>query len=604
MAECVAELLKGAFTPINIDREGTLRLMERLSSATHLVSAAEYLARKSEFETGSLGDWGLIGDRYAHLPSWQRRVLAAVSRPRASKAIHVGRIIAAVTLLARTPPAVRAAASGYLALSAAVLYPRGNYGSDGSDQVAFQTATAAAIARAIPTPGAQDAALWYVGLQSALSYAVSGWAKLFGASWRTGKAVPGVMRTLSYGNKRIWELFKDRPRLARMSAHGMLAFEGLFPLVYAARGRLTRPFIAAAVGFHTIIAGTMGLGRFLTAFGSMLPAIAYTTNDRPKSNLMPTLAFASVAIALACGTVASALRRSRITRQCDRLDMVTCSSGNTLSFRHEHHRDDAPTLILEHGMLATPQHFAAIVDHIRPQLNVITYHRAGYGPSVNSSGGYSTDDSAEDLIDLIESLPESVGPLYLGGHSLGGLVARRTAQLTDRPIAGVIYLDSSHPGQLVISTGQRKGVEGLNSALAFVPSSLRVGLGWLLPRPAWIDSLPEHARKDALDLYRDSRLWKAGAMEWRNARRAFSRRRSGRLDPIDIPALVITAEQTLRADNAQERLHDDLAGSHNNRAYRVVIRSADHDSILTDPEHAASTGDAIVSFIEEMERTT
>ncbi|WP_426624477.1 alpha/beta fold hydrolase [Leifsonia sp. McL0607] len=591
--------MKGVFAPIDIDREGTLRSIERLSATTHLVSAAEYLARRREFEPGSLGDWEIVHERYAHLRPWQRRILAAASRPQVAKALHAGRILASVTLLAPSGPKLRALANGYLVATAAALYPRGNYGSDGSDQVSFQASAATFVARAVPTPGAQDAAIWYVGIQSALAYAISGWVKLFGASWRTGRAVPGVMRTRSYGNKHLWAFFKDRPRLAAVSAHGMLAFEALFPLVFAAKGHLTRPFIAAAIGFHATIAGSMGLGRFFTAFGSMLPAIAYTTNTREKSKLVPAITAASITSTLIGGAIAAATRRRRVRRQRLDIHTINCSSGNTLHYQWKRSPRPSAVLILEHGMLATPQHFAWIINELPEGTDVITYWRAGYGPSVNAAGGYSTDDSAEDLTDLIDSLPDTTSQVFVGGHSLGGLVARRAAQISTRAIAGVIYLDSSHPGQLVISTGQRKGADGLSSALALIPSSLGIGLGWLLPKPHWVHALPKQARQDCLDQYRDSRLWRAGTLEWKDARRRFSRRHTAPLETIDLPALVVTAEQTLRADTAQDFLHGDLASSHNGKANRVVILGADHDSILTNQAHAASTSQAIAAFITE-----
>ncbi|MDN4597854.1 alpha/beta fold hydrolase [Leifsonia virtsii] len=592
--------LKGVFAPIDIDREGTLRSIERLTAATTAVSSAEYLARPREFGRGSLGDWTIIGQRFSHLPKWQQRILEAASRPGVSRALHAGRLLAAAVLLAPTPSKLRAFADGYLALSAAALYPRSTYGSDGSDQVGFQTSSATFVARVIPTQQVQDGAIWYVALQSALAYAVSGWVKVFGRSWRTGTAVPGVMRTHAYGNKRLWEFFKDRPRVALMSAHAMLAFEGLFPLVFLAKGRLTKPFLLAAAGFHTAIAGSMGLGRFLTAFGSMLPAIAYATNDRPKSKLVPAMALTTIAAALVGGAAGGLMRSSRVRRGHHGDHRITCSSGNSLRYqRRRSSRRGAPVLVLEHGMASTPEHFAWIIEHLPADTEVITYWRAGYGPSENISGGYGIDDSGEDLADLVESLPADVGPIFLGGHSLGGLVARHAAQVTDRPIAGVIYLDSSHPGQLSLSDGQRRGADGLSTAFTAVPSSLRVGLGWLLPRPAWVRSLPEHAQGRALDQYRDFRLWLAGSREWATARRRFSRKRGSALAAMTVPALVVTAELTLRGDPAQDRLHADLAGSHRDQATRVVIRGADHDSILTRREHAEAASEAIVTFMSE-----
>jgi pimeloyl-ACP methyl ester carboxylesterase len=595
-----ADLVKGAFGPIEIDREGTLCSIERLNAATTLVAAAEYLSRPREFEPGSLGDWQVVRDRFAHLPQWQRRALAIASGPRVAKALQAGRILASLTLLTRSGPKLRAVSNGYLACTAALLYPRGNYGSDGADQVGFQTSAAAFVARAVPTPGAQDAAIWYVGLQSALSYAVSGWVKLFGSSWRSGEAVPNVMRTRAYGNKHVWSFFRDRPRLAALSAHAMLAFEGLFPLVFAAKGRLARPFLSAAVGFHAVIAGSMGLGRFLTAFGSMLPAVAYVTNRRDKSKLVPLLSVTSIGATLVAGYVNAGVRRRRVRGRRPAFETFTCSSGNTLHYQWRRSRAGAPVLVLEHGMLSTPQHFAWIVDQLGGDVDVITYWRAGYGPSDNASGGYSIEDTAADLADLVDELPDTIGTLLLGGHSLGGLVARRAAQVASRRIAGVIYLDSSHPGQLVISAAQRRGATGLSNTLQLIPGSLKAGLGWLLPQPEWVDSLPAHVRKDSLDQFRDSRLWQTGAREWSAARRTFGRKRSATLDVIDVPALVITAEHTLRADSAQEFLHEDLAISHNGRASRIVILDADHDSILTNRAHATATSAAISAFIAEV----
>jgi pimeloyl-ACP methyl ester carboxylesterase len=594
-----ADLLKGVFAPINIGREDTLRTMERLSAGTHLVASAEYLARPANTQPGSFGDWEIVRERYKMLPAWRRNILDFVSRPLVTRTLHAGRILAATALLLPTDNRLRAIANGYLAASSAALYPRHNLGTDGSDQVSFQTSAVAFVARTTTNERIRDAAIWYVALQDALAYAVSGWVKLFGPSWRTGTAVPGVMRTVTYGNKHIWRIFKDRPRLAQIAGHGMLAFEGLFPLVFLARGRLTRPFIAAAVGFHSFIAGSMGLGRFLTAFGSMLPAVAYVTNRRPKSKAVPIAAGAAIGTALLAGAVDAIARNARIRKLRTQRGSLTTTAGNQLYYDRTRGLSGVPVLILDHGMLSTPQHFSWLTENL-PTIDALTYWRAGYGPSVSATGEYSVEEAANDLSDLIDQLPEDIGPTFLCGHSLGGLISRRAAELTKRPIAGVIYLDSSHPGQLVISEHQRRGAAGFDHALTGVPTSLVLGWGWLLRRPQWLKDLPERVQQVTLDQYRNARMWAAGAKEWKAADRMFRRPRNSQLDTIDVPALVITAENTLRADETQDRLHQDLADSHPGQAHRVVIRDADHDSILTNRDHATTTAAAIGAFMREV----
>ncbi|WGD37473.1 alpha/beta fold hydrolase [Lysinibacter sp. HNR] len=594
------KFLKGVFAPVNIGREDTLRAMERLSASTHLVSSAEHLVRPQNLQEGSLGDWKIIRDRYQFMPAWRRKILDLVSQPLMTRALHAGRIFASASLLLPTGARTRTVANAYLATSSALLYPRHNFGSDGSDQVSFQTSAVAFVARATKNERVQDNAIWYLALQDALSYAVSGWVKLFGASWRSGTAVPGVMRTIGYGNKYLWKLFKDRPKFAQFAAHGMLAFEGLFPLVLFARGRLTRPFIAASIGFHTFIAGSMGLGRFFTAFGSMLPAIAYVTNRRAKSHLVPTVTAASVGATLFGGVLSGILRSARIRKLRTENHCVTTQNGNTLYYDWRRGTAGAPVLILDHGLFSTPQHFAWIIKHLTADIDIITYWRAGYGPSINTTGDYSVEEVAHDLTDLIADLPPDIGPVFLGGHSLGGLVARRASELTTRPITGVIYLDSSHPGQLAISAHQRRGAEGFAQALTGVSSSLVLGLGWILQRPEWLSKLPRAVQPSILDQYRNSRMWAAGVREWKWANRMFRRSSNTRLALLDTPTLVITAEATLRVDDAQDRLHQELADSHTGGSQRVVIREADHDSILTNQNHAAATADAVNNFIKQV----
>ncbi len=439
-------------------------------------------------------------------------------------------------------------------------------------------------------------------MQSSMSYAVSGWVKLFGPSWRTGAAVSGVMRTITYGNKRVWSFVKEKPRLAAFGAHAMLAFEGLFPLVLLGRGRLTKPFIAAATAFHAFIAGSMGLGRFLTAFTSMLPAVAYVTNGRPKSNIVPKLVTMAISAILASGLIASLGRSLRVRRAASDAQTLETASGNRLVYRwNAPRRESAPILVLEHGMLATPEHFAWVTAGLPQDIDVLTYWRAGYGPSANEARVYGVEEAADDLAELLSTLSADDSPIYVGGHSLGGLIARRAAEICRPSIRGVIYIDSSHPGQLQISEGQKRGADLLTQAFSGVPTSIRLGWGWLLSKPEWLSSLPSDLHRSVLDQYRDARLWSAGLKEWRSVKRYFAQRRNRDVTPLPMSALVISAENTLRADPAQNDLHGQLAASHAAGAVQMVVLHATHDSLMTDRFHAAEVGAAIGRFIREGE---
>lgn len=600
----VRSFIKSVFTPVRVGREDALKAVERLSALTHLVSSAEYLARPQDIAVGSLGDWKVNREKYGVLGAKQQKVLDWVSRLAVTRALHIGRLASAAVLLAPSKSPVRAAANGYLAATSALLYPRHHYGTDGSDQVSFQSSAVSCIARTLPSTPIQDSALWYLALQSSLAYGVSGWVKLFGPSWRSGQAVPGVMRTRTYGHPGVWSLVKDRPKLAATMAHAMLAAEGLFPLVIVSRGRFSRPFLIWAVGFHTFIGGSMGLGRFVLAFGSMLPAVAYATNGEPKDNTMPKFAGVMVGSALGAGAVAAAIRRRRVLAADRQMQRLRTRAGNEVTYTFRPGLSpQAPVVVLEHGLLATPEHFAWIARSIPDDTAVLCYPRAGYGASLNRTGRYGIEKAAQDLGDLLDEAVPTGAPVYLAGHSMGGLIARLTAQQSDRHVGGVIYIDSSHPGQLERSKLQRDGAQHFTQAFQGLAASLHVGLGWLLAKPDWVKALPADVQGQVLTQYRDGRLWRAGHQEWIGAERHFAQKSNHELRELQLPALVISARTTLNADPVQHELHADFLTSHaaslNTR--ELIIDQANHDSLLTKQDHAELVGEAIGSFIRDCE---
>ena len=155
------------------------------------------------------------------------------------------------------------------------LYPRHHYGTDGSDQVSFLVQGAATLARAGQRdPRIVDAALWSVALQGVLSYAVSGWDKLAGPSWRNGQALEGVTRTLDVRRPPGVAAFKAHPRIARAWAgrarHGVPV-----PVRLPGQGPGRRAHARGRPAFHVANARIMGLGRFVWSFMSMHPAVLY-----------------------------------------------------------------------------------------------------------------------------------------------------------------------------------------------------------------------------------------------------------------------------------------------------------------------------------------
>ncbi|WP_241990046.1 MULTISPECIES: alpha/beta fold hydrolase [unclassified Streptomyces] len=470
----------------------------------------------------------------------------------------------------------------------------------------MQTATGAA--RLSSRPQTQDALLWYVALQASLSYAASGWVKLIGEKWRSGAALPGVMRTRTYGFEGAFRLTQKYPRSAKAVQHGVLALECLFPLVYVGGGRLTRPFLAGAAGFHTANAFVMGLGRFLTAFTSMHPMVAYTSAPAShpavvgRDDRAVKAAGLVLAAGVAVGAALAAQRRSAVLEGWPTSRSITTRHGNELQYETGGREDtDAPVLVFCAGLSSTSEHFAWITEKFvhGSEYAVVAYARAGYaGSHRRRTAPYSLRESVDDLEDLVRQVIPAHRKAVLVGHSLGGeLVRQVAARLPDR-IAGLVYLDPAHPAELRRSQRQNAGAADLGSTITHATRYLRCGTGMLMSRPKWVDSLPPRYREKVFAQYTDARLWKAARREWRAVEEEF-RSFDGDLDPISVPGLVIAAQHTVDQEPEQLLMYDELVKVHrdvDDTGVRVV-EGADHDSLLTDARFAHQAAEMMAEFL-------
>jgi pimeloyl-ACP methyl ester carboxylesterase len=584
--------------------------MERISSVTHLISSLEYLAREGDREFGGVNNWDTV--RHA-VGLKSRRLLKAldiVSSPRATRAIHKGRVAAAASLWLPLPRQAKAAASTALAGTQLALYPRQIFGSDGADQVSFLVQTLAAAARAGERrPRLVDACLWAVAMQSVLSYTTSGLAKLPSRTWRTGDALPGVTRTITYGDREVWGLLRRHPRANQALAHSVLALETGFPAVFLRGGRLAPPLLASVGAFHLVNARVMGLGRFFWAFSSTYPAVLYATGPRTRSAGYGQPERRSDALPLACAALAvvgvgsAHLHRMHNLRLVDRgmgdERRMTTSAGNTLAYRRTGAiaaSASAPLVVLESGLGTSAAHWEWLARELGRHFPVVTYERAGYGASrAADSTAFSLEGAAADLADLAQQEAEG-REIILIGHSLGGYLSLLAAARLASLVRAVVLVDASHPGELQRSSAQAQGATQLTQSVTLLPESLRAGLGPLLQPPHWLPQLPEDVRPYAQAHYRDARTWSAVQREWRATEREF-RAFDGRLPKVDAAVLAVTAARTAVQLPVHAELHRELAAAAPVSEIHL-LDEADHHSVLTDRHHARALAELVMTFLD------
>lgn len=279
MRFAISAIARRVFSSPSIGRNTALTAGEQVSAVTHLISSLELLVTERDRRVGGLNNWELARDNFAAASPTARKALDFVGDRRVTRIIHGARAIAAASLL--LPGSYRkhrAVANGFLTLSALACYPRQHYGTDGSDQLSFLVQAASTVARiGERQPRIVDACLWYIALQSTMSYAISGYVKVVSPTWRTGAALPGIMRTETYGHADFFRLIQRYPRSSKALAHAVLAMECAFPAVFLAGGRPAAAIMTTTGAFHLVNARVMGLGRFVWAFLATYPAVLYAT---------------------------------------------------------------------------------------------------------------------------------------------------------------------------------------------------------------------------------------------------------------------------------------------------------------------------------------
>jgi pimeloyl-ACP methyl ester carboxylesterase len=108
---------------------------------------------------------------------------------------------------------------------------------------------------------------------------------------------------------------------------------------------------------------------------------------------------------------------------------------------------DAPTVVLEVGMGRHRQALGVVEQHLAQRTRVCSYDRAGKGASGSSS---TPRPVAEVLSDahafLVQAAAQGAKPPYfLVGHSFGGEVVFRYAQLYPDQVAGFVSINPSPP---------------------------------------------------------------------------------------------------------------------------------------------------------------
>ncbi len=154
--------------------------------------------------------------------------------------------------------------------------------------------------------------------------------------------------------------------------------------------------------------------------------------------------------------------------------------GQLVHVRDEGPKSDPEPVLLLHGTSASLHTWEGWAAALRTQRRVITIDLPGFGlTGPNAAADYRGDTYARFALDVMDAL--KVRRFVVGGNSLGGEVAWRTALLAPQRVSKLILVDAGGPP-----------FEPISVPIAFTFARLPVlnkVLDWILPRPLVLASL-------------------------------------------------------------------------------------------------------------------
>lgn len=252
---------------------GDVVAVRRLAAASTLISSLELLARPELYRDDHLMSWdvGQLRSR-GFVRGMSARALRPLMAYPVFRALLFGRVAASAALLTSSPgPTATALLTGTAAASSVAVTLRSPYGWDGADQMSSIMLVGLCAGSVLPE--LRPALNRFFAHQLCLSYLASGVAKAGSEEWRSGAALPGIASTRMYGNDRLFQLLRARPRWAKLLAWLVIVGECAFPLVLVVPRRARQAFMAAGLLFHAVVAVTMNLNTFFWSFAAAYPAL-------------------------------------------------------------------------------------------------------------------------------------------------------------------------------------------------------------------------------------------------------------------------------------------------------------------------------------------
>lgn len=258
--------------------------------------------------------------------------------------------------------------------------------------------------------------------------------------------------------------------------------------------------------------------------------------------------------------------------------------GHDVKYRLAEHADDAPTILLVHGVAGGSRAWRDVMPALAGDYTVLAPDLLGHGESAKPVGDYSLGAHASGLRDLLAVL--DLGPVSVVGHSLGGGVAMQLAYQHPELVERLVLVGSGGLGREVSMLLRALTLPGVEYLMPLVfPSFLR-DTG---------DRLSQKLHEQGLRSPRLAEMWRAySSLGEPENRQAFVRTLRSVLDPggqtvsaadrlylaAAVPTMIVwgDADRIIPVEHAHAA-HDAIEGSR-----LEIFEGVGHFPHLEDPE--------------------
>lgn len=268
-----------------------------------------------------------------------------------------------------------------------------------------------------------------------------------------------------------------------------------------------------------------------------------------------------------------------------------------------------PTVIIETGAGTISPLYHWLQQGVSDLTKVCVYDRAGLGRSDESGLPRDSETIATALNTLLDKA-EIKRPFVFAGHSIAGLYMRQYVELYPADVAGIAFLDASHPGQgEALGMNIEDQLQTMEQQFSIAKWFVRLGLSELynpfLADPA-IQAYPAAVQAQLEASFARLEYINASYAEMRDFDSAA--KQAGRNESLgDRPIVVITAGEKLAPEALPagvdpdgwqatwNSLQEDI-GALSSNGQHVVMETANHMSLITDKNNA----EKVATYIKDL----